>query len=178
MKKSLIAVTLLALVIFSSAGVAYAWFSAQVKVRGVSVSVADSGLTINGLNEINLALNYADIYPGWKAEPIPFTLENTSDQNIPMEIKATVLFSGVNYEALAGTINMAIEPAGTTSGMTFMPLSEWVLNKPIIKNGRLEPGQSANYEIFFMLDPAADNSIQNIDLGISVLFTGTQTNIQ
>lgn len=175
MKKSLITFITLMMIIVMSAGVAYAWFSAQGKVQGIGISVGNSGLLVNGVNEWTAGVSFNNIIPGWSSDPILAVVKNTSE-GVPLELKARVLFTGSDFQALSETMLMAIEEVGSTEVPNYQPLDSWSGTGTLLTGEPLAQGEERSYNILFKLPIDATDDIQNIEIGLSVLFTGVQVN--
>lgn len=174
MKKSLITFITLMMIIAMSVSVAYAWFSSQGKVRGISVSVGSSGLLINGVSEWTAGVSFNNIVPGWSSEPILTVIQNVSDGSIPLELKAKILFTGSDFQLLAGTMLMAIEEVGGVEAPDFQTLTWWSETGKVLSGGNLGQGQERSYNLLFKLPTESSDEIQNSAVDLSVLFTGTQ----
>lgn len=174
MKKTFMSFLTFAVIVLMSAGAAYAWFSSQGKVRGIGVSVGSSGLLINGVSEWVAGVTFDNIIPGWQSEVVSLTIQNASDGNIPLQLKAKVLFTGTDFEALAGTMLLAIEEVGSLNDPDFQPLIWWSETGKVLDGGNLSPGESRDYQMLFKLPSEANDDIQGSFVDLSVLFTGVQ----
>jgi hypothetical protein len=174
MKKSLITFITLMAIIVMSAGAAYAWFSSQGKVRGIGVSVGSSGLLINGVSEWTAGVTFDNIIPGWESEAVALTVENVSDGEIPLQLKARILFTGSDFEALAGTMLMAIEEVGSLNDPDFQTLTWWAETGKVLDGGNLAQAETKDYQMLFKLPSEANDEIQGSFVDLSVLFTGVQ----
>jgi predicted ribosomally synthesized peptide with SipW-like signal peptide len=163
-----------AFVVAMTAGVTYAWFSAQGKVRGISVSVGNSGLLINGENEWSADVNFSNIIPGWSSEPLSVLVENVSDGGSSLQLKARVLFTGADFQALSDTMLLAIEETGSTQQPDYQSLSWWAETGKVLDGGTLSSSESREYTLMFKLPTEASDEIQNSAVDLSVLLTGTQ----
>jgi len=171
-KKILIGLLFFVLTVVGSTGVAYAWFSAQGKVRGINISVANSGLLVNGESEWTSGVNFNNIFPGWSSDPIAVAISNISGGDYPLEVKARVLFTGVDFDALAETMEMAIHEEGSLTAPDYQTLTWWSETGKVL--GNFTSGEVKNYNLLFKVPSSAGDEIQNILLSVSVLLTGTQ----
>jgi hypothetical protein len=174
MKKSLITFIALMMIIVMSTSAAYAWFSSQGKVRGIGVSVGSSGLLINGVNEWTAGVSFDNIVPGWASDPILTVVQNTGDGVVPLELKARVLFTGSDFQELAGTMLMAIEEVGSVEAPDFQTLTWWSETGKVLEGGSLVQGEERSYNLLFKLPTESSDDIQNSVVDLSVLLTGTQ----
>jgi len=174
MKKTLMSFLTFALIAAVSAGAAYAWFSSQGKVRGIGVSVGSSGLLINGVSEWTAGVTFNNIVPGWESEVIPLTVQNDSDGDIPLQLKARILFTGSDFEALAGTMLMAIEDVSSLNDPDFQTLTWWSETGKVLDGGNLASSESRDYQMLFKLPREANDDIQGSFVDLNVLFTGVQ----
>lgn len=173
MKKSLLTLLSSCLVILTSVGMVYAWSSAQGKVQGIGVSVGSSGLLVNGQREWSAGVNFDNILPGWISEPIVMTVDNVSE-GMDLNLQARILFTGTDFTSLANTMEMAIEPVGSTTAPGYQTLMWWSQNGMVLAGGALTEHTQRDYQIRFKLPLTAGDEIQNKEVGISVLLTGTQ----
>lgn len=174
MKKSLITFIVLMMIIAMSASAAYAWFSSQGKVRGIGVSVGSSGLLINGVSEWTAGVSFNNIVPGWSSDPILTVVQNVSDGLVPLELKARILFTGSDFQLLAGTMLMAIEEVGSVEAPDFQTLTWWSETGKVLSGGNLGQGEERSYNLLFKLPTESSDEIQNSMVDLSVLLTGTQ----
>jgi len=174
MKKTLVSFLTFALIAVVSAGAVYAWFSSQGKVEGIGVSVGSSGLLINGLNEWVAGVTFDNIVPGWESDVINLTIQNDSDGNIPLQLKGRILFTGSDFEALAGTMKMAIQDVSSVNDPDFQTLTYWNETDYLLEGGSLSQGESRDYQMMFRLPRETDDNVQGSFVDLSVLFTGVQ----
>jgi len=157
----------------TSAGLAYAWSSAQGKVSGIGVTVGSTGLLVNGVQEWSANVSFNNILPGWTSEPISMTIKNVS-QGMNLSLSARILFTGANFTSLANTMMMAVEEAGSASAPDFQTLNWWSTNGKILTGGPLAAGGSRDYKVTFKLPSTAADDVQGKEVGLSVLLTGIQ----
>lgn len=176
MKKSLLSFLTIAFILLMSAGAAYAWFSSQGKVQGIGVSVGSSGLLVNGASEWVAGVNFANIVPGWESDPIAVTLENVSQGEIAMSLKANILFTGSDFDELADAMLMAVEVEGAVTDPDFQTLKWWSETGKILDGGDLLSTETRDYNLLFKLPSESVDTIQSQAVDLSVLFTGVQVN--
>lgn len=161
------------LVAGASAGLVFAWSSAQGKVEGIGVSVGSTGLLVNGAQEWSANVSFNNILPGWTSEPIVMTVDNTS-QGMNLSLSSRILFTGANFTSLTSTMMMAIEQADSTAPPDFQTLNWWSVGGKILSGGPLASGEGRDYKILFKLPTTASDEIQGKEVGLSVLLTGIQ----
>lgn len=157
----------------TSAGLVYAWSNAQGKVRGIGITVGSTGILVNGSQEWSANVNFSNILPGWTSEPILMSVENISE-GMNLALMSKILFTGTDFTSLANTMLMAIEEVGSNEAPDYQTLSWWSTVGKTLSGGSLLQGTTRNYQISFKLPATAGDEIQNKELGLSVLLTGTQ----
>ncbi len=162
------------LVAGTSAGLVFAWSSAQGKVSGIGVTVGSAGLLVNGSQEWSANVSFNNILPGWTSEPIAMSVNNIS-QGMNLSLSSRILFTGSDFSSLASTMLMAIEEVDSSNPPDFQTLNWWSVSGKILSGGPLASGNSRDYKIFFKLPATASDEIQGKEVGLSVLLTGIQT---
>jgi hypothetical protein len=161
------------LVAGTSAGLVFAWSSAQGKVSGIGVTVGSAGLLVNGVQEWSANVSFNNILPGWTSAPIAMTVKNVS-QGMNLSLSSRILFTGSNFTSLANTMLMAVEEVGSTNPPDFQNLNWWSVNGKILSGGPLASGATRDYQVLFKLPTTASDEIQGKEVGLSVLLTGIQ----
>lgn len=155
-----------------SGGLVYAWSSAQGKVRGIGISVGSTGLLVNGVQEWSADVSFSNITPGWVSDPLDMNVQNVS-KGMNLAVASRILFTGSDFASLANTMLMAIEIADSTSPPDFQTLAWWSTNGKNLSGGPLLEAESRDYKITFKLPSSASDDVQNKEVGLSVLLTGT-----
>lgn len=157
----------------ASGGLVFAWSNAQGKVRGIGISVGSTGLLVNGVQEWSANVSFSNITPGWVSEPLDMNVQNISE-GMNLAVASRILFTGSDFTSLANTMLMAIETADSVSPPDFQTLTWWSTNGKNLAGGPLAETESRGYKITFKLPVTASDDVQNKEVGLSVLLTGTQ----
>lgn len=172
-KQILMVAAFMTLIALSTAGAVYAWFTAQSKVQGIDISTTNSGLLINGVNEWSAGMVFENLAPGWSSEPINFTVKSLASGTNKFELKARLLFAGMDFKPLDEVMTMAIVMIGDTAEPDFQTLKWWGDTGKVLGE-KMVGDEERQYQLLFKLPSTAGNEIQNKMVSLSVLLTGTQ----
>lgn len=160
---------------------AYALFSAQATVSGITLNTGTAGLKVGPgtgtptQSSVNLSVSDT-LVPGETPVAQPFTLLNDSNE-VDFNLTARLTSAGGDWGVLSNLIEAGVYAENQAAeDATWKTLADWNAADVTLPAGPLNNGTERTYYVMYRLSSAATESVAGKSLtNITFVFTGTQT---
>lgn len=160
---------------------AYALFSAQATVSGITLNTGTASLLVGAgtgtPTSSSVVLNVSDtLIPGESPIAQPFTLRNSSD-DVDFTLTAKLTSAGGDWGTLSNLIEAGVYVQGNDpSTAVWNTLANWNASDVALPGGTLANEQQRTFFVMYRLSNSATESVAGQSLtNITFVFTGTQT---
>ncbi len=191
MKKILIGIGQIVLTVALVSTAAYALYSDDVSVSGLTLSTGSADLQINGQQSISNALNVSNVFPGW-TQGVAFELENESSGDISLDTAARLVSATGDWATLGPVVEVAVveydtaqhaadavaanDPglAGVVNSTGWLTLATWNGGTPTAFGTTIDTTTPHQYALWGRLPTSADNTTSGKSVTVNYVITGTQ----
>lgn len=175
MNKILSGVLGIVMVASITGGTAYALFTSQATVNGISLSTGSASLLVEGESTLDAGINLTNLFPGF-TDSATFTLTNASTANIALAVKAQLTAAGGDWADLSNVIEVAVkDDAVPPEESDFYTLAEWNAAPIDFGGDAISQGADKDYEVTVRVPESAGDEIAGKSLtNITFVLTGTQ----